>query len=42
MDSYTQSIIKAQQGSKIEMTKLIQENNRINMEHCKKIYRKRS
>ena len=36
------SIKLAQAGSSIEMEKLIQYNNRINMEHCKKIFRKRA
>lgn len=36
------SIMKAQTGDKEEMTKLIEENNRINMEYSKKIYWKRS
>lgn len=31
------SIKKAQEGDKIELEKLIKYNNRINMEHCKKI-----
>lgn len=32
-----ESIKKAQAGDKIELEKLIQSNNRINLEHCKKI-----
>ena len=31
------SIIKAQEGNEDEMTKLIEENNRTNMEYSKKI-----
>ena len=36
-----QSIIKAQSGNKEELEKLINNNNRFNMEYCKKISRKR-
>ena len=32
-----ESIKKAQEGDKIELEKLVKNNNRINMEHCKKI-----
>lgn len=31
------SIVKAQNGDKIELEKLIKYNNRFNMEYCKKI-----
>ena len=34
-------ILKAQNGDEEEMTKLIEENNRLNLEHSKKIHRKR-
>ena len=36
-----QSIMKAQEGNEEEMTKLIEANNRINLEYSKKIYGKR-
>ena len=36
-ENYIQSIRKAQEGDKFELEKLIKENNRINMEYCKKI-----
>ena len=36
-EDYIQSIKKAQEGDKFELEKLIRENNRINMEYCKKI-----
>ena len=32
-----ESIKKAQEGDKIELGKLVKENNRTYMEHCKKI-----
>lgn len=32
-----ESIKKAQEGDKLELEKLVKNNNRINMEHCKKI-----
>ena len=32
-----EAIKKAQEGDKIELEKLIKNNNRINMEYCKKI-----
>ena len=32
-----ESIRKAQAGDKIELEKLIRDNNRINLEYCKKI-----
>jgi len=34
-----QSIIKAQSGDKEELEELIKNNNRFNMEYCKKISR---
>lgn len=37
-ENNTESIIKAQNGDQDEMTKLIQVNNRINMEYSKKIF----
>lgn len=40
-ESITQSIINAQNGDEQEMTKLINDNNRANLEYSKKIYRKR-
>lgn len=36
-EDYIQSIKKAQEGDKFELEKLIRENNRINMEYCKKV-----
>ncbi len=36
-EDYIQSIKKAQEGDKFELEKLIKENNRTNMEYCKKI-----
>lgn len=36
-----EAIKKAQAGDKLELEKLIKDNNRINMEHCKKIQWKR-
>lgn len=32
-----EAIRKAQSGDKLELEKLIKDNNRINMEHCEKI-----
>lgn len=40
-ENNTESIIKAQKGDQDEMTKLIQVNNRTNMEYSKKIFGKR-
>ena len=40
-ENITNSILEAQNGDQDEMAKLIEENNRTNMEHSKKIYRKR-
>ena len=40
-ENTTERILKAQNGDEEEMTKLIEENNRINLEHSKKIYRQR-
>ncbi len=37
-----ESILKAQKGNQQEMTKLIEENNRTYMEHCKEILWKRN
>lgn len=36
-DNNIQSIIKAQNGDKNELQRLINENNRTYLEHCKKI-----
>ena len=36
-DEIIKSILEAQNGNEQEMTKLIEENNRTYMEHCKKI-----
>lgn len=36
-DDTIESIKKAQEGNQQEMTKLIEENNRTNMEHSKEI-----
>ena len=40
-ENTTERILKAQKGDKDEMTKLIEENNRINLEYSKKIYGER-
>lgn len=32
-----EAIKKAQAGDKLELEKLIKDNNRLNMEHCKEI-----
>ena len=40
-DNSLDSIKKAQNGDKEELWKLMRENNRINLEHSKKIFRKR-
>lgn len=41
-ENTTERILKAQNGDEEEMTKLIEENNRINLEYSKKIYWQRS
>ena len=40
-DNNINSIIKAQNGDKDEMERLIQENQRTYLEYCKKIYEQR-
>ena len=40
-ENTAERILKAQNGDEEEMTKLIEENNRFNLEHSKKVYRKR-
>ena len=40
-ENTAERILKAQNGDEQEMTKLIEENNRINLEHSKKIHGKR-
>ncbi len=38
-ENSAERIIEAQNGNKEQMTKLIEENNRINLEYSKKIHR---
>lgn len=40
-ENTAERILKAQNGDEEEMTKLIEENNRINLEHSKKVHWKR-
>lgn len=40
-ENTAERILKAQKGDEEEMTKLIEENNRTNLEYSKKIHRKR-
>lgn len=40
-ENTSERILKAQNGDEEEMTKLIEENNRFNLEHSKKIHRER-
>ena len=40
-ENTAERILKAQNGNEEEMTKLIEENNRTDLEHSKKIHRKR-